>query len=287
MQKLAKKFSPFSAAVTHTKITNPDLLALITKEFPRGWSNWSQLKPIFNRLQMGYCAYCEKEIGGDISRNDLAEQDIEHYRPKNEVKAWPGKPQGVGLKDGPSSGYPWLEKDPLNYCSSCKTCNSNRKACFFPVFQTPAVDLHGKPGAVLQGLEQPALIFPFGNLEQKLAEEFITFMGPKARPRGNLNKRDTLRAEITIEILGLNLDYLVSRRSAALLRFAIQCSHYWQIKEPPTRILEEPHLSFRGCLRAFLSLTNDDPVLALGELLKECGPTASQRRVLEHNWPRP
>ena len=69
----------------------------IAKAYTSGSPSWSDVKSVYMRLQYNKCAYCERPLGSNI------EQDVEHFRPKNAVKAWPGRIKG-GPKYSFSSG---------------------------------------------------------------------------------------------------------------------------------------------------------------------------------------
>ena len=44
---------------------------------------WSEIKKVYMDLQGPKCAFCEKWI-----EDQAIEQDVEHFRPKNNVKRW-------------------------------------------------------------------------------------------------------------------------------------------------------------------------------------------------------
>jgi hypothetical protein len=46
---------------------------------------WSRIKDVYLALQHDKCAYCERRLAG--SPEGRIEHDVEHYRPKSEVKA--------------------------------------------------------------------------------------------------------------------------------------------------------------------------------------------------------
>ncbi len=90
---------------------------------------WTRIKSVFIDLQHLKCCFCEKPLEGTI------EQDVEHFRPKAEVKPWevPSRLVAEGVTaqqptDGKSEpGYPRLAYVPFNYAMACKTCNSTLK----------------------------------------------------------------------------------------------------------------------------------------------------------------
>ena len=136
-------------------ITSEELEALIEEKKP-GWlaraktktaeieSNpnrkitniWSPIKPVYMTLQNSRCIYCEKEI-----ESQAIEQDMEHFRPKNNVKRWPvprwmKEEEDIHVQQpqkGSENGYRLLAYHPLNYAAACKTCNSICKRDYFPI----------------------------------------------------------------------------------------------------------------------------------------------------------
>ena len=49
--------------------------------------NWSNIKYLFINIQHNKCAFCERKLA---AREDggAIEHDVEHFRPKNAIKAW-------------------------------------------------------------------------------------------------------------------------------------------------------------------------------------------------------
>lgn len=87
-------------------------------------SIWSEVKPVYMRLQAGKCAYCEREMERvEVGKVD---HDVEHFRPKGNVKAWKAPKklinQGVAITAAPNEGkgYHLLPYHILNYASACK-----------------------------------------------------------------------------------------------------------------------------------------------------------------------
>ena len=102
---------------------------------PASRNSWSEIKAVYIRLQQNKCAYCERTFGHD--RRSRIEHDVEHFRPKNSVKAWPtqGSSQSYNFATGDASvkGYYLLAYNIFNYTTACKTCNSILKVNHFPV----------------------------------------------------------------------------------------------------------------------------------------------------------
>lgn len=169
-------------------------------------SIWSEIKPVFMRLQGGSkCAYCERKL--ESEELGAIELDIEHFRPKNRVTAW--KPSrslvDAGVKpaaapDKSKGGYYLLAHHVLNYAAGCKPCNSTLKADRFPVAKAHV--LHGDDPRALNALEKPYLLFPIGSRGDAV-EEQLAFHGisPHAVAKAGF---DRLRALVTIEFFALD-----------------------------------------------------------------------------------
>ena len=89
---------------------------LKSKHFENLWSD-SKVKEFLHISQYGKCCYCERK------RDKKRETDVEHFRPKAEVKeAGKGHP-----------GYWWLAYIWENLLISCKKCNQEYKKSKFPL----------------------------------------------------------------------------------------------------------------------------------------------------------
>ncbi len=75
-----------------------------------------EVKEFLHNSQYGKCCYCERERGP-------IEMDIEHFRPKSEVK-----------ENKNHQGYWWLAYEWDNLLLACKKCN-NQKGTKFPLKQ--------------------------------------------------------------------------------------------------------------------------------------------------------
>lgn len=165
-------------------------------------SIWGDIKPVFMALQQDKCVFCERPLAGRTAGR--IEQDVEHFRPKNAVKAWPRSvpvpAYGVGTGTAHPVGYYWLAYELENYAASCKPCNSARKSNAFPI-----AGVRGAPSdtiAQLNAVEKPLLIFPLGMAGED-PELLITFEGIVARPvsQSGFNAE---RARIIIDFFLLN-----------------------------------------------------------------------------------
>jgi hypothetical protein len=151
------------------------------------------------RLQHEKCAYCERKLASEDHGGPI-EHDLEHFRPKNGVEVWPSGPAytfATGTRSG--VGYYWLSYHLLNYCTTCKKCNTP-KSNYFPIAARRGRTM-AEPANLLLS-ESPFLIYPLGDVDED-PEDLIRFVGIKAVPKVTRGTR-RLRAEITIEFFQLN-----------------------------------------------------------------------------------
>ena len=100
------------------------------KKYDEKSSIWSEVKPVFMELQGGgKCCFCERKFeSGALGRHEL---DVEHFRPKGNVKECPRGRVGEGIRltapPGDRNGYYLLAYHLLNYAVACKSCNSGLK----------------------------------------------------------------------------------------------------------------------------------------------------------------
>ncbi|MCU0797841.1 MAG: hypothetical protein MUF31_18115 [Akkermansiaceae bacterium] len=255
-------------------------LADPSKEIP---SLWSEIKPVFTRLQHGKCAFCERPLGAD--EVSAYEQDMEHFRPKKGLTPWPPK-QPLGSLPHPSDiptslhsgqGYRHLPFHELNYIVACKTCNSRCKANYFPIAGTKH-DFTSKDPVPLLTKEKPYLVYPLGGLDDD-PESIITFIGYRADVPKSAKGHKRDRARVIIHFFLLNdptrSDQLFFGRATQLdllrgkiLDFekspAAQRQSAWD-----QVILECSSVNpFAGCVRSMVRLYRSDPDAAHA-LLKE------------------
>lgn len=222
------------------EVTVSNLRALIESEKP-GWlerarqrtetfvrqgkydetsSIWSEVKTVYMRLQHDKCAYCERQLASP-ELGGVIEHDIEHFRPKNSVVAWPTpaveESQEISFHFATGAalegGYYWLAYEPMNYCTACKKCNTPLKANFFPI-----AGERGRAAEsphVLNDGERPLLVYPLGDLDED-PEQIITFDGIIAQPRKRNGPR-WRRAKVTIAFFGLNVREELLRERARVL----------------------------------------------------------------------
>ena len=172
------------------------------------------VRAALTKLSHGKCAYCESEISGS------SQTDIEHYRPKGEVRENKHHP-----------GYWWLAMDWSNLVLSCMHCNQSRKQVVFDpewsadqirrALEEGRLVTSGKKNAfptlddrwVTQhtddvttenpGLIDPTVTDPEGMFEWVYSPELVCTM-KGVDPEG--------RGKITASELGLNRRYLTESR---------------------------------------------------------------------------
>lgn len=167
-------------------------------------SIWSQVKPVYMKLQgESKCAYCERKLeSSDVGR---VEQDVEHFRPKGNVKFWraPQKLRDLGIPftaaPNESKGYHLLPYHIFNYTAACKPCNSTLKKDYFPIAGEYELNAEG-PGDFAG--EKAYLIYPIGSVDED-PEKLIDFFGTSPKPvAASSHKRN--RALVTIEFFKLD-----------------------------------------------------------------------------------
>ena len=180
---------------------------------------WSQVKSVYMRLQHNKCLFCERTLAGE--GYGKVEHDVEHFRPKKNVRAWPPADGGLTFPfptgDPMPGGYFWLREHPLNYGTVCKTCNSALKSDYFPIAggrgQAPA-----EP-AELTATERPYLLYPIGDADE-VPRQILTFRGPLAVPVTRSGHRHR-RAKVMIAFFALNSrDELLRKRCEQLAALA-------------------------------------------------------------------
>lgn len=215
------------------RLSQADLLQSIEAEKP-GWSTkaaaattealrkggvdendaiWSAIKNVYIVAQNHKCIYCERPMpkgSDDVETEGIGvEYDVEHFRPKNRVRPWPQKKHlkkrphidyQAEVHSGSSAGYVRLAFDPLNYCVSCKTCNSTHKADYFPIAGGPEIRLNDR--AKMDAVERPFLLFPFGD-DGDDPELFLGWEGIFPRPKAGAGP-DHLRARVVIDFFELD-----------------------------------------------------------------------------------
>lgn len=228
-------------------------------------SLWADIKVVYMRLQSFKCIFCERGLAREEGK---IEQDVEHYRPKNPVKAWrsprgdPPIPNRAGR--AAATGYYWLAYDLGNYAAACKPCNSTAKGSYFPI----AGSRGGATDdiATLDRIELPYLIFPLRENPASL----ITFRGAMAIPvhqRGH----DFLRARTTIALFKLNSTPELIDERFRLIRLLstelelVACAPRQTVRDRALLNIADltgAHAPHSACGNAFLALTRAEPEAA-------------------------
>jgi hypothetical protein len=242
-----------------------------TGAFEEASSIWGDIKPVFMVLQHYKCVFCERMLGGALAGS--TEHDVEHYRPKSAVRAWPyssRKPKlSYNFPTGGAftAGYYWLAYEPENYAAACKPCNTARKSSYFPI-----LGLRGAPHddvASLNAAETPLLLFPHGPNGDD-PSDYITFEGIVAIPR-HVSGVMHQRAAVTIDFFSLNdrEEILADRfRTIREIFLALECSA--TNPDPQRRaqaLVEIDDMTSDGapqaaCARAYLALASSDATKA-------------------------
>lgn len=239
-------------------------------KYSGGSEFWGQIKQVYIDLQYEKCAYCETKLQGA----DLASKvhEVEHYRPKSSIKAWPNRaisywkdfhhdwPTG----EASDKGYYRLAYHYLNYAIACTRCNSTLKSNYFPI-RGPRDFVSDSP-TTMQG-ESALLLYPISSVDPDDPEHIITFDGVLAVPVKDQGPGYE-RAVTTIEFFQLNHQDLTSRR-------AEQIRHLWtaltlaeasaEYKQPADKVilgLCSPRNEFSACLNAYHRLYQTDKAKA-------------------------
>jgi hypothetical protein len=239
---------------------------------------WGDLKAVYYEVQRGKCIYCERRLP-KLTEGSL-ESHVEHYRPKNRLKPWPNESHivrrpGIGdyrarVRQGAEGGYLRLALDPFNYAVACPTCNSPYKHDFFPIAGEPEHEAMDRE--TLDRTEQPLLLFPLGTQAEDPAG-FFDFEGTQIKPRGTLDEAQSLRANVTIDLLELDTrDDLVGLRMLVISALWPRLETLRTPSSPQDRekaesfiaTFTEPRAHQAACARAFVALYWSDYEKARG-----------------------
>jgi hypothetical protein len=186
-------------------------------EYDEPSSIWSEIKRVYMHLQHDKCAYCERQLAAAEDGGTI-EHDVEHFRPKNTVPEWPTASDDASFDFDTGTrlenGYYWLAYRPLNYCTSCKKCNSPLKSNYFPIARDRG-SVADDPAALTE-TEKPFLIYPLGDIDED-PETLIEFVGvlPKPVKRNGPRWR---RAKVTIKFFRLDTrEELIRERARCLV----------------------------------------------------------------------
>lgn len=158
------------------------------------------------RLQRNKCAFCERKL--TVRTKD---HDVEHFRPKRAVVAWPFLASDSAFPEG----YYLLAYHPLNYATVCEHCNRGLKRSYFPV---AAARISGQDDPVSLWPECPLLIYPLGQIDTD-PEELLGFQGIVPIPKHtDLSSYEYQRAKITIEFFDLQKREELRRERAEVIQ---------------------------------------------------------------------
>lgn len=228
---------------------------------------WGEIKPVYMALQHAKCAYCERRLAG--LPYGTIEHDLEHYRPKSEVKRWPtqriARERGIAYDfdtgEEMKEGYYLLAYHPWNYATACKTCNSALKSSYFP---TAGTRVSGGEDPWRMKTEKPFLLYPLGDLDED-PEAVITFVGILPVPRARSGHRFR-RAQVTIDFFELDTREELLRERAEQVRSFHMALRLLETGSAADQAEAKaaieghraPHSPHAGCVRAFHALYERD-----------------------------
>ncbi len=225
---------------------------------------WSEVKPHFQAVQHDKCVFCERQF--ETVEYGKIEFDLEHFRPKSSVKAWPPQRGRRFDYDFPTggdspSGYYWLAYYLSNYAASCKVCNSTLKSNYFPVASNRVT----QPGDL--AAESALLCYPINAIDDD-PETLISFIATTAIPAGNGAWYDK-RGRVIIDFFRLNLRERLHRERAQLLSLlgnsldAIDRGDADETDRKWDEFLATPRFPHLNCCRSFRRTWAADKPLAV------------------------
>lgn len=228
---------------------------------------WGEIKDVYIKLQHEKCAYCETKLQGAELASKVHE--VEHFRPKSSVKAWPlaGNPFQSTWPLGAASGagYYQLAYHPFNYAIACTRCNSTLKSNCFPVAGTR--DVHGGDPTHMYG-EDALLVYPVSDIDDD-PTDIIGFEGVTAQARHTSGKKRQ-RALTTIHFFQLNHQDLTTRRAEMLGQLYVNLENLAAGPTAPMKAKLEslikkacaPEGQFSSCMRDYVQLYSQDLIKA-------------------------
>lgn len=239
-------------------------------EYQESSSIWSEVKVVYMRLQYSKCAYCERQL--ESEEYGRIEHDLEHFRPKKKSKPWklPQALQQAGVVlTSPVSGtadpgYHLLAYNPLNYCTSCKTCNSRLKSNYFPIEGIRSTDV---ADPVHLGSENPLLINPVGDFDDDPAS-LISFYGlsPMATGSSDYKKHRGLVSIVFFHLDDRQRKYLFRERANIIVSLYTFLNMAKQAMTPEIKNVYEqlvdlytsPSAPHTNCARSFREIYMQD-----------------------------
>jgi hypothetical protein len=212
---------------------------------------WSEVKPVYLKAQYDKCAYCEQRLEGG-PRGPI-QYDLEHFRPKSNVRAWPEEVWRYSFPTGDAlpGGYYRLAYHLGNYVAACKICNTLLKSDYFPIAGSRIAD-GGKPEDY--AAENPYLLYPLGPGDDPA--DLLTFEGIYILPHCT-DPTEVLyqRAALLIDFFDLNREGLLESRASTVS--AVHLAH----KSNATKYLEiytRNGSHHTACARCFLAVCQTD-----------------------------
>jgi hypothetical protein len=230
---------------------------------------WSEIKPVYVRLQFNKCGFCERKLSDE--ERGLLDYDVEHFRPKSTVSAWPSAEVRTKRRISFATGDPWetgyymLAYHPWNYLAACKPCNTALKGSHFPIAAARAADPAQAADPYQLGGEKPFLVYPLGDLDEDPAE-LITFKGNLPRPVHRSGHRHR-RARVLIAFFELDTreDLLEDRAKwigalwTALRLAQTGSAQDRMLAEGSMHEILSPYAPHSNCLQAFYRLAMESP----------------------------
>jgi hypothetical protein len=295
MIKLERDLANLTAKVKDGWLTRAEALTdqfIAAGKYNEKEGIWSEVKAIFSEMQHNRCAFCQRPLAN--LQHGSGEHDLEHYRPKARVTAYPTAKDGVtfSFPTGVSSktGYHWLAYHLENYAVSCIPCNRGLKADRFPIAGIRAKPPKNKTEAdqqnpaTLDPLEQPLLLFPYVDDP----EEYIEFFGavPRAKYKKGIKYQ---RATVTIAFFALadeSRDELFRARFKLIGSLfenfeALQSGNPKRQAAAKRRIttLCHPNADHSACARAYYALLQAD--FAKAEVIYEIALEYEENKVTQ------
>ncbi len=242
---------------------------------------WSEIKPVYMRLQHSKCIYCERQL--EDEEFGPIEHDMEHFRPKVTVQAGPVPGRHCyefSTGDATGEGYYWLAYDLCNYCAACKVCNTIFKLNWFPVGAN-RLDPSTVPTITQLAAEEPLLCYPLGTLDDD-PEDLISFQGTIAVPKHSAGKKNQ-RARVIIDFFGLNQRDQLHRERArmiCLFGYALEKRELGCADKGDLILLSKitsPSWPHSACVRAFARTWENDPAVAV-QVFQDCKAYIANRR---------
>ncbi len=187
--------------------------ALTPKEKLIKDAHWKDLKSWLSLKSSGKCWFCE-------SKDLRSTSDVEHFRPKNQVKIGKKKlkyPSSHVRYGEDFEGYWWLSYDWTNYRLSCQRCNrldtdSSTRIVHGKGNSFPLVDENQRCWDLTQNhlTEKPLLLDPCVQSDTTLL--LHTLSGEIKPFTSNTKAIEYKRASFSIRLLGLNAYGVVEKK---------------------------------------------------------------------------